>query len=99
MLSDAGKVEVEAQGAPRRFVFVLLENFTLLSFASALDCLRIANRMAEKKLYNWVITGEAGEDDQTITCSAGSRFHLDTPLGELNRDDTVLICGGKSHRF
>ena len=29
----------------RRFVFVLLDNFTLLSFASALECLRIANRM------------------------------------------------------
>ena len=36
---------------PRRFVFVLLDNFTLLSFAAAMDCLRLANRMSNKKLY------------------------------------------------
>ncbi|MDZ7710535.1 MAG: hypothetical protein U5K36_11090 [Roseovarius sp.] len=34
---------------PRRFVFVLLDRFTLLSFASAVECLRIANRMAGRE--------------------------------------------------
>lgn len=76
---------------PRRFVFVLMENFTLLSFASALECLRIANRMADAKLYEWVLSGEGGE---TVTCSAGTEFKLDSDLGELTRDDTVLLCGG-----
>ncbi|KRS18140.1 GlxA family transcriptional regulator [Roseovarius indicus] len=91
MQVETGKVEVKAQGAPRRFVFVLLENFSLLSFAAALDCLRIANRMADKTLYTWVTTGESGD---TVGCSAGTRFHLDMPLEELSRDDTMLICGG-----
>ena len=77
--------------APRRFVFVLLPNFTLLSFAAAIECLRIANRMAETTLYEWVVSGDS---DDYIACSAGSRFHLDMPLSELSRDDTVLICGG-----
>ena len=46
----------------RRFVFVLLENFTMLSFASAVECLRIANRMAGRPAYciNGVIIGEDG---------------------------------------
>ena len=91
MQIETGKVEVKAQGAPRRFVFVLLENFSLLSFAAALDCLRIANRMADKTLYTWVTTGESGD---TVGCSAGTRFHLDIPLEDLGRDDTMLICGG-----
>ena len=91
MQVETGKVEVKAQGAPRRFVFVLLENFSLLSFAAALDCLRIATRMADKTLYTWVTTGESGD---TVGCSAGTRFHLDMPLEELSRDDTMLICGG-----
>jgi transcriptional regulator GlxA family with amidase domain len=77
--------------APRRFVFVLVPNFTLLSFAAAIECLRIANRMAETTLYEWVVSGDS---DDFIACSAGSRFHLDMPLSELSRDDTVLICGG-----
>ncbi len=76
---------------PRRFVFVLLENFTMLSFASALESLRIANRMAGREIYAWRLIGEGGD---TITCSAGTVFPLDGDLDELNRDDTVLICGG-----
>lgn len=94
MQTDAGKIEVKTQGGPRRFVFVLLDNFTLLSFASALDCLRIANRMAEQQLYEWVIVGDVEGESDTVSCSAGSRFHIDMPLCELNRDDTVLLCGG-----
>ena len=82
----------DTQDAPRRFVFILVNRFTLLSFASAVECLRIANRMAEKPLYDWIISGDA---EETITCSAGSRFHLDMPLSELDRDDTIMVCGGE----
>ncbi len=80
-----------AADKPRRFVFVLLENFTLLSFAAAVESLRIANRMAEKELYSWQIIGEGGG---VISCSAGSGFTLDGDLGDLQRDDFVMICGG-----
>ncbi|MEX3315400.1 GlxA family transcriptional regulator [Sulfitobacter sp. PS-8MA] len=76
---------------PRRFVFVLLENFTLLSFASAVECLRIANRMIGREAYAWQVVGE---DGGTCTCSAGAVFALDAGLEELSRDDTVMICGG-----
>ena len=78
-------------GRPRRFIFVLLDNFTLLSFASALEALRIANRMADSELYSWRLIGEGGEE---MTCSAGTTFKLDGDLEDLRRDDTVLVCGG-----
>lgn len=85
-------VTVEDTAAPpRKFVFVLLDKFSLLSFASALDSLRIANRMANRPLYTWKLLGEGGE---TVTCSAGTEFSLDSDLVELQRDDVVLICGG-----
>ena len=77
--------------APRRFVFVLLERFTMLSFASALECLRIANRMAGAPLYAWTVVSETGAE---VACSAGTVFRPDSDLGELGRDDTVLVCGG-----
>ncbi|MDP5361217.1 MAG: GlxA family transcriptional regulator, partial [Paracoccaceae bacterium] len=47
-------VEVDHKGKPRRFVFVLMQDFTMLSFAAAIESLRIANRMAGKELYTWV---------------------------------------------
>jgi len=39
-------IDIESTGdKPRRFVFVLLDQFTLLCFACAVESLRIANRM------------------------------------------------------
>jgi len=70
---------------------VLLPDFTLLSFASALECLRIANRLHGKPFYSWRIIGEGG---QSVSCSAGTEFNLDDDLIELARDDTVMVCGG-----
>ncbi|RYG92129.1 GlxA family transcriptional regulator [Loktanella sp. IMCC34160] len=84
-------VEVDAKGKPRRFVFVLLENFTMLCFASAIESLRIANRMSGKKLYDWIV---AAEVDGTIACSNGTEFAVQMGLDELTRDDTVMVCGG-----
>lgn len=78
---------------PRQFVFVLLENFTMLCFASSLESLRIANRMSGKELYSWKLVSETGDP---VTCSAGTVFNVDGDLGELGRDDTILLCGGIS---
>ncbi|NSY38815.1 GlxA family transcriptional regulator [Leisingera sp. ANG59] len=80
-----------AAGQPKRFVFVLLDKFTLLCFSAAMESLRIANRMAGKELYTWSVVGEGGE---TVTCSAGTVFQLDSDLDELLRDDTIMLCGG-----
>jgi transcriptional regulator GlxA family with amidase domain len=55
------------------------------------ECLRIANRMSGKTLYEWSLIGEGGD---SVTCSAGTSFNLDGDLGELQRDDTIMICGG-----
>ena len=84
-------VDVDAKGKPKRFVFVLLNNFTMLCFACAVESLRIANRMAGKQIYDWVLAGEGGD---TVTCSNGTEFKLQMDLEDLNRDDNVMVCGG-----
>ncbi|WP_136443500.1 GlxA family transcriptional regulator [Pacificoceanicola onchidii] len=94
MLPNAKAPIVELDSVPekpRRFVFVLLDNFTLLSFAAALDCLRLANRMAGKPLYAWRIVSEDGD---TVACSTGTAFNVDAGFEELDRSDTVVVCGG-----
>ena len=80
------------QRPPRRFIFVLLERFTLLSFAGAIDALRLANRTLGYDAYSWVLAGESGESAQ---CSAGSVTKLDMGLEALHHDDTVVVCGGE----
>ncbi|NKB28297.1 MAG: helix-turn-helix domain-containing protein [Rhodobacteraceae bacterium] len=83
-------VEVD-EAKQRRFVFVLLDNFTLLCFSAAIESLRIANRMSGQQLYSWSIMAEDGD---VVRCSAGTAFHPDSDLLETGRDDTILICGG-----
>ncbi len=91
MQTTTDKAQPQAQGAPTRYVFVLLDNFTLLCFSAAVESLRIANRMADETLYDWVLAGEGGT---TVACSAGAEFNVDMDLEELRRDDVVMICGG-----
>ena len=76
---------------PRRFVFVLLKDFTMLCFCAAVESLRIANRMSGRELYSWTLMSETGEP---VTCSAGIEFVVQNELIEVSRDDTVMICGG-----
>lgn len=76
---------------PKRFVFVLLDQFTMLCFASAVEALRIANRMSGQKLYSWILVGDGGDYAES---SAGIIFRLDSDLEEITRDDVLLICGG-----
>ena len=78
-------------GGPRRFVFVLMPQFTMLCFSAAIETLRIANRVGGRQHYSWRIVGEGGE---TVTCSNGCTFQLDDDLVELDRDDTIMLCGG-----
>ncbi|WP_166415722.1 GlxA family transcriptional regulator [Cochlodiniinecator piscidefendens] len=79
------------EGKPHRFVFLLLHNFTMLSFASAIEPLRLANQAADQTLYEWVLAGEGGEE---VLCSNNATFKLHLGLEEVRRDDIILVCGG-----
>ena len=76
----------------RHFVFLLLNQFTLLSFSAAIEPLRIANRMSGQELYCWTLVAESGAQ---VRCSNGARLAVDRGLSDdVARDDVVLVCGG-----
>ena len=75
----------------QQFHFVLLDDFTMLSFACAVEALRLANRLSGQALYDWSILSERGTD---VACSAGARFPIDGTLREVRRDDTICLCAG-----
>lgn len=77
----------------RRFTFLLLDRFTMLPFAAAIEPLRLANRAAGQSLYRWRLVGPQGD---WATCSNGSRIALDAGLEDVagGRDAVILICGG-----
>ncbi len=76
---------------PRRFIFLLLDDFTMLSFAGAVEPLRLANQASGRTLYKWILVGE---DGVSVTCSNGSSFAVDMGLADVGRDDVILVCGG-----
>ena len=92
MSSLTPSMNVTPKGSkPRRFIFVLMNDFTMLCFSAAVESLRIANRMAGSELYEWLL---ASEDGEPVTCSAGATFTVDMALESVQRDDTIFLCGG-----
>jgi len=75
----------------RNFVFVLLDEFSFMPFAAAVEPLRIANRMSGQPLYRWTVVSESG---RPVACSSGVRVEVDGPLPETGRDDVVIVCAG-----
>lgn len=79
----------------KRFVFLLLNDFSQLPFSCAVETLRHANRFSEHLVYDWVTAGDGGE---TATASNSIKFNLDMGLTDTRRDDVIVVCGGVNIR-
>lgn len=76
---------------PDTFIFLLLERFTLMAFAGAIEPLRLANRMSGRDLYRWRIVSP---DGGPVTASNGVTIAAGTGLAALDKSDTVIVVGG-----
>jgi transcriptional regulator GlxA family with amidase domain len=76
---------------PERFVFLLLDSFTMIAFAGAIEPLRIANRMAGRTLYEWRVVSESGGP---VTASNGVPVACDGGLTETGGEATIIVVGG-----
>ena len=90
MNADAAEVTTES------IAFLLVPDFSMIAFASALEPLRIANRLAGKKLYHTVLLSKDGEP---VRCSGGVSVDVDKKMDdlELRIGDgawTVVLCSG-----
>ncbi|MBB6287220.1 MULTISPECIES: GlxA family transcriptional regulator [unclassified Pseudomonas] len=74
-----------------RLVFVLLDQFTLISLASAVEPLRMANQLAGQELYSWQT---ASTDGNPVWASDGMPITPDCSIGSAPCADIVLVCGG-----
>jgi len=88
-----GKTPVGSAGGerPLRFVFGLVPEYSAMSLTNALETLRIANRMAGRTLFEWVVCAENGE---SVADSLGARFPVDRGFDDVHRDDVVIVCSG-----
>ena len=75
----------------KEFVFLLVDKFSMIAFASAIEPLRVANRMAQEKLYSWRLVSADGEP---VSCSNGTRVMVDGALTDVDKDAMILVCAG-----
>ena len=76
----------------KNYIFVLLDNFSLLAFSSAIEPLRLANHMSKEKKFYWDLVCVQGS---SVTCSNGTIINCSNNLDiSTYRDDVIIICGG-----
>ncbi|MBZ5875592.1 MULTISPECIES: GlxA family transcriptional regulator [Chromohalobacter] len=77
--------------APLRLGFLLMDNFTLISLASAVEPLRMANQLAGRELYQWTTLSADGE---AVRASDGLLITPDNGMHDPLELDMVFVCGG-----
>lgn len=71
--------------------FLLLDNFTLISLASAVEPLRMANQLSGKELFRWhTLT----HDGLPVCASDGLQITPDAAMQSAPALDAVIVCGG-----
>jgi len=74
-----------------RVGFLLLDNFTMIALASAMEPLRMANQLSGEELYSWHMISE---DGNPVAASDGLSFNADYSIQNAVDMDIVIVAGG-----
>ena len=77
---------------PHEIVFVLVPDYSFIAFSSAMEPLRMANRMRGEPLYRWRIVSTGGAP---VASSSGLLVQVDGDLGSGDTADLVIVCAGE----
>jgi len=77
--------------AVHRFAFLTLPNYSLIALSSAVEALRMANRVAKKEVYQWTL---ASMDGAPMTASNGLSMAPTVALADAGDAQIVFVCGG-----
>lgn len=75
----------------RHFGFLLLDSYSMIAFANALEVLRMANLLSGQRLYTWAVATVNGE---ATSASNGLAIANPVSLADLDACDVVFVCGG-----
>lgn len=89
-VSDA-ELTMSDSGRPAHVGFLLIPDFALLAYASAVEPLRAANRLSGRPLYRW---SHVSIDGLPAPASNGVRIQADCGVGDEGRFDYVFVCAG-----
>ena len=79
------------------FGFLMVPQFSLGAFSSAIEPLRLANYVSGRPVYEW---RTISIESDAVASSAGVSVAADLSIGAAERLSTVFVCGGiETHRF
>jgi transcriptional regulator GlxA family with amidase domain len=76
---------------PTHVGFLLIPDFALLPYASAIEPLRAANRLSGRPLYRW---SHVSIDGMPSQASNGVEIRPDLSVGDEARFDYLIVCAG-----
>ncbi len=79
------------ESQPFHVGFLLIENFTHLALASAIEPLRMANQLAGEHLYAWSLIGVSSS---AVTASGGIQTLPDRTIKDSVKYDAVFVVSG-----
>ncbi|MBV9635226.1 MAG: GlxA family transcriptional regulator, partial [Methylobacteriaceae bacterium] len=71
--------------------FALVPNFSMIAFASALEPLRLANRVSREEIFRWRLYSP---DGRPVNASNGVAVTVDGAYSDMADLRDVVVCGG-----
>lgn len=76
---------------PELIGFLLLPRFSMMAFFSAVEPLRIANRISGRPLFDWRLISE---DGSPVTASNGMTLLADQAIDSIHHLPSLALCSG-----
>jgi transcriptional regulator GlxA family with amidase domain len=76
---------------PIRLGFLLVPRYSMIAFSSAIEPLRMANRLSGEELYQWTTYTV---DGQPVAASNGLEIRPDASIAEAQGLNTLFVCSG-----
>ncbi len=81
----------KAKSTPQHIALVLVPDFTMMPLTSAIEPLRLANRITEKPLYAWSMYSV---DGQSVAASNGIVTGVSGDLDAVPPGAAIIVCAG-----
>ncbi|MCY0966460.1 GlxA family transcriptional regulator [Parathalassolituus penaei] len=88
---DYSQRPFKSMARPTRIGFLLLNNFTMMALASAVEPLRMANQLSGRELFSWNLVGA---DGQQVKASDGIGVTPDCSMLDCPEFDSLIVVGG-----
>lgn len=84
-------IDTAPTDTPQTIGFLIAPKFSMLAFVSAVEPLRVANRLAGRDLYRWSVLSR---DGKSVTASNGMSLLADHGIESGQRFALVVVCAG-----